>query len=173
MSSQELKFPKATKLSEILIWYIFVTPNSLSLILNLFTSNFCAVCWLSDTLQNFYSHQVMITNSVSTLERSYIEYTCMPYSMYQYVIDLIVTLPIRIDLGVFRMFRCGNILLLNTRHFYMVEFTTLTPLSLLSSCKLSFPVVGFNIYSFPSFALKSTNRMWYLGEWWKTCSNSS
>jgi hypothetical protein len=96
----------------------------------------------------------MISNTVSSLERSYFEYTCIPSSMYQYVLDLIVTLPIRIDIGVFRMLRCGNILLLNIRHFYAVKFTIQTALSLLSSCKLSFPVVGFKIYSFSSFALK-------------------
>jgi len=64
----------------------------------------------------------MISNTVGSLERWYVEYMCMPSSMYQYVIDLILTLPIRIDLGVFKMFRCGSSILLNTRHFYVVKF---------------------------------------------------
>jgi len=78
----------------------------------------------------------MISNTVSSLERWYVEYTYMPSSMYQYVIDLILTLPIRIDLGVFKMLRCGSSLLLNTRHLYVAKFTILTPLSVLSSCKV-------------------------------------
>jgi hypothetical protein len=34
------------------------------------------------------------------------------------------------------MFRCGNMVLLTTRFFDVAKFTTLTPLSLLSWCKL-------------------------------------
>jgi hypothetical protein len=70
------------------------------------------------------------------------------------------------------MFRCGNIVLLRTRFLDMAKFSTVTPLSLLSSCKLSFPIVhraneeldftsrqGQTIFLFskiPSLALETT-----------------
>jgi hypothetical protein len=39
----------------------------------------------------------------------------------------------------------------------VAKFTTLTPLSLLISCKLSFPIVGLQMSSLPTLALKSPN----------------
>jgi len=45
--------------------------------------------------------------------------------------------------------------LLTTRFFDVVKFIILTPLSLLSLRRLSFPVVGLKIFSLPTFALKS------------------
>ena len=56
------------------------------------------------------------------------------------------------------MFRCGNIVLLTTTFFDVAKFTVLTPLSLLSWCRLSFPIVGLQIFSLPAFALASSNR---------------
>jgi hypothetical protein len=41
-----------------------------------------------------------------------------------------------------------------TKFLDVAKFTTLTPLSLLISFKLSFPIVGLNIFSLPTFALK-------------------
>jgi hypothetical protein len=52
-----------------------------------------------------------------------------------------------------------NIVLLTTTFFDVAKFTTLTPLSLLVSCKLSFPIVGLKISSLPTFAMKSPYRM--------------
>jgi hypothetical protein len=68
----------------------------------------------------------------------------------------------------------GNAVLLTTTYFVVAKFTTLTPLSLLSSCKLSFPIVGLKVSSLPNFAVKFPNRifMWYWGKWSNTCSNS-
>ena len=67
------------------------------------------------------------------------------------------------------MFRCRKIVLLTTRFFDVAKFTILTPLSLLSSCRPAFPVVGLKIFSLPTFALKSPNIifLWYLGKWFK------
>jgi hypothetical protein len=39
--------------------------------------------------------------------------------------------------------------------FDMAKFPTLTPLSLLCSCTLSFPIVSLETSSLPSFVLKS------------------
>ena len=67
-----------------------------------------------------------------------------------------------------------TIVLLTTRFFDVAKFAILTPLSLLSRCRLSFPIVGLKIFSLPNLALKYPNRIftWYLGKWSKTCSNS-
>jgi len=48
------------------------------------------------------------------------------------------------------------------RLFNVAKFTTLTLLSLLVSCKLSFLIVGLKIYSVPTFALKSPNNIFVL-----------
>jgi hypothetical protein len=62
--------------------------------------------------------------------------------------DQIVSLPIRRGPGVFihqertrciYMFQCGNAVLLTTRYWDVASFTTLTPSSLLSASKFSFP----------------------------------
>jgi hypothetical protein len=47
----------------------------------------------------------------------------------------------------------------------VAKFTTLTPLSLLISCKLSFPTVGLKMSSLPTLALRFPNKIfiWYLG----------
>jgi len=66
-------------------------------------------------------------------------------------------------------------LLLTTRFFDVAKFSSLTPLSLLSSCIFTFPIVGLKILSLPAFALKSPKRifLWYLWELSQTCSHSS
>jgi hypothetical protein len=63
------------------------------------------------------------------------------------------------------MLRWGNMVLLTTKFLDVSKFTTLTPLSLLISCELSFPIVGLKISSVPTFALKSPNKIFlsYLG----------
>jgi len=52
---------------------------------------------------------------------------------------------------------------------------TVTPLSLLSWYKVSFPVCSFKFSSFPSFVLKSRKRIfvWNVGKWANTCSGFS
>jgi hypothetical protein len=54
--------------------------------------------------------------------------------------------------------RCGNMILLTTKFLDVGNFTTLTPLSLLISCGLSFPVVGSEIPSLPTFALNNPTK---------------
>jgi hypothetical protein len=50
--------------------------------------------------------------------------------------------PIRICSSKFKNIQCGNTVLLTARFLDVSKFTTLTPLALLISCKLSFPIVG-------------------------------
>ena len=73
------------------------------------------------------------------------------------------------------MFRCGNLMLLTNIFFYVAKSIILTPLSLQCWCRLSFRIVGLKICSLPSFVWNSQNRSFvlYLGEWSKTCCNSS
>jgi hypothetical protein len=61
--------------------------------------------------------------------------------------------------------RCGNIILLTVKFLDVANFITLAPLSLLISCKPSFPIFGLRMSSLPNLALKSYNKifMWYLG----------
>jgi hypothetical protein len=63
--------------------------------------------------------------------------------------------------------RCGNIVLLTARFLGVANFTTLNSLSLLISCKLSFPIVTLKIFFLPTFVLKSPNQMFisYLENW--------
>jgi hypothetical protein len=55
----------------------------------------------------------------------------------------------------------------------VTKFTHLTPLSLLLSCKLPFPIVGLKISSLPTLGLQSPNRIFiYFGKLSNTRSNS-
>jgi hypothetical protein len=47
---------------------------------------------------------------------------------------------------------------ISDRFLDVAKFTTLTPLSLLILCKLSFPIVGLKMSSLPTLALKSPNK---------------
>jgi hypothetical protein len=46
---------------------------------------------------------------------------------------------------------------LTTKFLDVAKFTAVSPLSLLISCELSFPVVDLQVSSLPTFALKSPN----------------
>jgi hypothetical protein len=80
----------------------------------------------------------------------------MPSPIYQNMVNLVVRSPIR---------RCpSNIMnvtmwehLLTVRFLDVAKLTSLTPLSLLVVCRLSFPIVGLKMSSLPTLALKSTN----------------
>jgi hypothetical protein len=54
---------------------------------------------------------------------------------------------------------------LHHRFLEVAKFSTLTPLSLLASCRLSLPIIGLKMSSLPTFALKSHSRIfiWNLG----------
>jgi hypothetical protein len=82
----------------------------------------------------------------------------LPSPIYNYVISLVVSLS----------FCWGLCALQELVFFNVAKFAVLTPLSLLSFCRLSFPTVFLKISSLPTFALKS-NRIffWYLGKWSK------
>ena len=175
MASSSHKFSKAANLFVISIWYCFLTSSSFSFLrLNLSPSNLCAACLItaylflnfSTTKQWSVSQSALLNlRTSSKIECHFLSINMWPFRLWVFLSEVQVYLW---------MFRCRNIVLL-TRHFDVAKFTILTPSSLLSWCRLLFPIVGFKIFSIPSFALKSPNRIfiWYYRKWSKTCSNSS
>jgi len=63
------------------------------------------------------------------------------------ICDLVVSLPIRRGPAVLMNVSVREYHALNNQIFYVAKFTSLTPLSLLSWCRLSFPTVGLKIFS--------------------------
>jgi hypothetical protein len=96
----------------------------------------------------------------------------MSSPVYQNVVSLIVRLPIRRRPSNFvNVTMCKHRTF--DRFFYVAKLTTLTPLLLLISCKLSFPIVGVKISPLPTFALKSNKNVHTVLNLSNTCSSSS
>jgi hypothetical protein len=85
----------------------------------------------------------------------------MPTSGYLNLICLFVRLSLRRGPTVYMNVWCGNIVLLTTKFSDVAKLTTLTPLSLLISCKPSFTIVGLKLSSLSTFALKPSNKFSY------------
>jgi len=157
------KFSKAANLFVISIWYCLLTSSLFSFLkLNLSPSNFCAIVYLLPIFpkqlrppDSYQYHSQLPWNFIHLVYSNAISYLSM------WLIRL--CLPIRRGTW---MFRCMNTMLLISRFFDVTKFTHLTPLSFLSWCRHSFPIVGLKIFSLPTLALKSPNRIfiWYL---WK------
>ena len=62
------------------------------------------------------------------------------------------------------VFQWGHIVLFTVRLFVCGQANTVTPLSVLFSCRFSFSVVDVKILSVPNFALKSPNKLLLLQE---------
>jgi hypothetical protein len=77
--------------------------------------------------------------------------------VYQYVNNINVSLPNRRGPGIFMKVSVRDHHDLN--NYFDVTYLTITPLSLLSSCSLPFPIVGLEIFSLPNFLFKSPNRI--------------
>jgi hypothetical protein len=111
--------------------------------LNLSTSVFCAACFLADSLSVTFAttRKWSVLQSAPLNDRTSRILECHLLSVNTWSIWLLVFPSGEVQLYLW-MFRCGNIVLLTTRFLDVAKFTTLTPLSLLSSCKLSFPIIG-------------------------------
>jgi len=85
--------------------------------------------------------------------------TWMPSFIYQDVINLIVCFPIRRSASVFMNAATWEHCTLTIRCFGVARFADLT------TCKLSFPIVGLKISSLHIFSLISPNHtfVWYCG----------
>jgi len=117
----------------------------------------------------------VICNTINSPKTSHIQYTRMPSPIYQYMVNLVVTLTIRGGPGVFMNVPVREHLAINHQIFDVAKLPSLTALSLLSCWTHSCPVVGLKIFCLPTFALKSPSNIfiWYFGKWSNTCSNSS
>jgi hypothetical protein len=115
------------------------------------------------SLPNFCHHQIVVSITVCSPERPDIKYTWMPFPTYKNMVNLIVFPSGDIQVNLW-MLRCGNIVLLTIRFLDVAKFTTLHSITLLISCKLSFPSGGLKMSSLPTLALKSPNKIftWYL-----------
>jgi hypothetical protein len=78
----------------------------------------------------------------------------MPSPVYQDMVNPIVGVPIWRCPSKFMNVAMWEHLPLAMRFLDVAKFTTLTPLSLLISCKLSFQIVGLKMSSLPTFEFK-------------------
>ena len=176
MSLLSFNFSKGANLFEILIWYCLQTSSSLSFLRfkSFHIKLLCCLFTYCQSFPYFCNHQIVISITFISPERSYIEYTRMSFlSIHIWLLWLWVCPLGEVQLYLW-MFQCRNIVLLTARFFDVAKFAIQIPYSLLYWCRLSFPIVGLKIPSLPSFALKSPNGIfvWYLGKWSKTCCNS-
>jgi len=79
----------------------------------------------------------VISITVSSPERMYLEYTRIPSPIYQYVTNLVVRLPIRTGSSVVKNISMQEHRALNNQIFHVANFTILTLLLLLLSLSLS------------------------------------
>ena len=107
---------------------LLVKSTGSQLVKKFYIKLLCCLFTYCQFFPNFFNHHIMISISVSSSERLYIEYTRMSSPIYQYVIHLVVSLPIRRGPGVFMNVQYGNIVLLTTRFFDVAKFTIQTPL---------------------------------------------
>jgi len=96
ISSLSLQFSNASNLFEISIIYCFLNSSSFTFLrLNLSPANSVLLVYLLPIFLNFCNHQTVISITVSYPATSYIYYTRIPFPIYLYVINLVVSLPIR------------------------------------------------------------------------------
>jgi hypothetical protein len=149
------------------IWLLSFDPINLSIWLMLlqfiitytlfgFRLNLCI--WNLCDL-HLFTASLSLTFAATTIccpEWSNIKYTRMPPPVYQNMVNLILGFPIWRCPNIFMDVVMSNIVVLTVRFLDMAKFTTLTPLSLLISCKFSFSIVVSRMSSLLTLALKST-----------------
>ena len=137
------------------IWNCFLTSSSFTfLILNF--SPFKLLCYLFNycqTFPNFCNHQIVIRLTVDSLETSSIWYKQMPSPIYPYAISPLVILPNGRGPGVLMNVSVREHHALNL-DFLMCKFNILTPVSLITCWRLSFPIFGLKTISLPTFVFK-------------------
>jgi hypothetical protein len=111
------------------------------------------------SLPNFCHHQAVVSQSAALNNRTLSTLECCLLSIKIWSIWLCI-FPSDVQVNWLTL-QCGNILLLAIRFLDVAKFTTLTPLTLQISCKLSFPIVGLKTSSLPTSALKSRNKISY------------
>jgi hypothetical protein len=106
--------------------------------------------------------QITVSITVSSSKRSDIIYSWMTSIIYREAIWLCVFLLREVQVHLWMLW-CGNIVHLKTEFLGVITFTTPNLLSLIMSCKLSYPTVVLKTTSLHNFALKSSNKIciWY------------
>ena len=148
---------------EIIIRYCFLNFNSLShLRLNLFTLIFRAACLFTDGFPWPVQPPASVNSIVvSSLGISCLECACMHacHLLYTNKRSIDTRLSIRRVTGVFTNVSVVKHSVLKNKDFSVAKFTILTTFSLLSSYKISFPVVGWKISSIFNIPLKPPNEI--------------
>jgi hypothetical protein len=149
------KLAKAANLLEILSWYC--SPNfhliHLAAQVSVHTKLMCCLFTYQQSLTNFCNHQSLISSTISS-QKDWMSGVNECHLLLS-TINLILSLPIGRVTGVLWIFLCRYILFVTTKLFDVAKFPTLTPLSLLCSRTLSFPIASLETSSLPSFVLKS------------------
>ena len=161
MSSLSFKFSKDANLFEISIWYCSLNSIPFCFLkLNLSASNFCAACLLTSklclTCATARQWSVSQSAPLTDLTSSILKYHLQSINMWS--VWLSVFLWGEVQVYTWR-FRWGNNLTII--FFYVEKFIILTPLSLLSWCRLSFLTVCLKTPSLLKFSWKS-NRIFTL-----------
>jgi hypothetical protein len=110
---------------------------------------------------NFCRRQIVVNIAICCPEWSDIEYTLMSSPMYQNMVNLIVRLPIRRRPSKFMNVTTWKHCTFDSKILDVAKLTTLTPLSLLISYELSFPIVVLKISSLPTLSLKLPTQFSY------------
>jgi hypothetical protein len=107
------------------------------------------------SLSKFCNHHIMVSITFSSSKR--LDFECHPPSVKTWSLQLCVFPSGKFQVYLWMMW-CGNIVLMTVWLFHMAEFT-ITPLSLLISCKFSFQIVGLKISSLHAFTLKTPKKV--------------
>jgi len=134
----------------------------------------CCLFTYCQSFTNFCNHQTVISQSapLKLYTPSILECHLLSINMWSIWFGIFPSAEVQVYC---RKFRCRNTVFLTIRFCDVAKFTILTPLSLLSWYRPSFPIVSLKIFSLLTFTLKSPNInfIWYLRKWSQTCSNTN
>jgi hypothetical protein len=152
ISTSASKFSKAANLFEILTGCSSLRSTSFLFleIEPVHMNTMCCSFTHCQSLTNFYHHQIVVSITICFPERTDIMYTWMLSPIYQNKVNLIVSLAILQCPGKFMNVTIWKHCTLTFVFLDVAKFTTLTPLSLITLCKLWFPVVGLKMFSLPT-----------------------
>ena len=174
MSSLSFRFSNAANLSQIWVWYSFLTSRLLSVPRLNLTSNFCAACLITANLS--LTFETTRQWSVSQSAPLKVRYVHRVYSNINSCLSTCDQSGCESSLSErSRVFMNVSVQESRARLSDVVKFTLLTPLYFYRDADCHPPLVGLKIPSSSNFALQYSNRIftWYLGKWRKTCSNSA
>jgi hypothetical protein len=123
------------------------------------------------SVSNFCRHQTVMNDTISYPERWHIENTWMLSHVFQYVIYLIANLSMKRGLGVIMKVAIQEHWVLDDWIFWGDEVCYSMLLSLLFSCKVSFPIASVKMPFVLSFVLKSPRFLMALRKRKESCYN--